>query len=259
MNKTFIALLLGLAVVFPARSWASTNQVTMTVNGTSGPWLWVNGGLNTAFQYGDNNQEAPTVVSATNGLPFTPGDVLSVEYVSGLVYEGGNWPLNDANGALFWIANDNEYAGTFYPSLYFNPADYPAFAAELVGTFADNAGAIVGTPFKVGNFRYLAIPVGATQLLLGNIDNNYADDSGSWQISVTETNAGPAVQIAITPAVAISWTSDPTHSYQVQWASRIDTNTWVNLGDSVTGNGTTNTVYDPVGIANRFYRIVTVK
>jgi hypothetical protein len=260
MNRTFIALLLlGIAVVFPAQSWASTNQVTVTVNGTSGPWLWVNGGLNTAFQFGYDNQKAPTVVSAANGLPFTAGDVLLVQYVSGLVDEGGDWPANDANGASFWIASPITTGELSMPSLYFNSADYPAFAAELTGTFAVNTGAIVGTPFKVGNFRYLAIPAGATQLQLGNIDDNYSDDSGSWEIMITEINAGPPLQVYINPAVAISWTSDPTHVYQVQWASRIDTNTWVNLGVSVTGNGTTNTVYDPVGIGNRFYRVEIVQ
>lgn len=262
-------------------------SVEVRVSGRSMPWVWSET-LNPKFQYGYNM--APTIVSAADGLPFAPGGVLLVQYVRGTVNEGGNWPDNDANGALFWKSDDTAYQGAFYPSLHFDRADYPAFAAQLAGTFADSSGAIVGTPFKVGNSRYLTIPAGATQLQLGNIDNNYNDNSGAWQIRITATNAPtpapraitpaavanvlpsgqlattpaavanalPLGQLVITPAVAISWVSEATHDYQVQWASRVETNTWANLGAPVKGNGATITVYDAVGAAGRFYRVITV-
>ena len=56
---------------------------------------------------------------------------------------------------------------------------------ELVGTFADGSGKIVGTPFFVGASRTRIVPVGATQLQLGINDDVYNDNGGSFLVSVT--------------------------------------------------------------------------
>lgn len=164
-------------------------SIEVTVNGNSGPWMWTSNGLNSAFQYGVNDQQAPTVVSAADGLDFTPGNELAIQYVGGLVYQGGGWPLNDAGGSLWygpvWYGPNGD-TNADSPCFYFAQTDNPVYAAELVGTFADDSGAVVGTPFKVGNFRYVTIPAGATRLQLGDDDGYYGDNSGSWQIRVSE-------------------------------------------------------------------------
>ncbi|MHC1766693.1 MAG: immunoglobulin domain-containing protein [Verrucomicrobiia bacterium] len=170
--------------------------IVVTVDGSSGPGDWVSGGLNTKFQYGDNNHTPPKVVSASDGLAFTPGNLLFMEHIGGLVCQGDSWPLNDANGRSDWLAPTNILNGVAdNPSAYFNAEDYPAFAAELAGTFADSSGAIVETPFAVGNFRVATIPTGATRLQLGDIDSNYNDNWGAWQIRITE--APPALPIIV--------------------------------------------------------------
>jgi hypothetical protein len=171
-----------------------TITVDVTVAGTQGPWSWVNGGLNTNFQYGVNDQGGPTIVSAASGIDFAPGGVLTVNYVSGTVFSpDGTGQIHnvDANGDPYYVFNNNPGStGKVAPSYYMNPATYPIYLVELVGTFANSSGAIVGTPFVVGDGpTMLTIPVGATQLQLGANDDLYSDNGGAWTISVT----GPAI------------------------------------------------------------------
>ena len=179
------------ALVFWAGIAAAQNTtVGVTVAGTAGPWQWVNGGLNTAYQYdiGFPGFTAPSVISVTSGLRFFAGDSLTIGYVSGLVAAGpSGWPFVDANGDTNAPMNDG-YLG-HGPSYYMNPATYPIYVTELVGTFANSSGQIVGTPFAIGDLGTFTVPAGATQLQLGANDNLLSDNLGSWTIQVT----GPAV------------------------------------------------------------------
>ena len=55
----------------------------------------------------------------------------------------------------------------------------------LLGTFADNSGTIVGTPFKVGSQSLtLNVPPGAARLLFGFEDDRYGDNSGNLTVDV---------------------------------------------------------------------------
>ena len=209
--------------------------------------------MNTNFQYGLNNQQNPTVISAASGFDFTPGNVLAVEYVSGLVYEGGGWPLNDAGGAR-WIdpANDTIYGGITLASFYFDHADYPAYAAALVGTFANDAGAIVGTPFQVGNFRYLTIPAGATRLQLGDNDGEFSDNGGSWQIRVSEVP-----NLAITSAGQLILHAPAGTANRVEYVSEMSATNWQTLTNLVIQQSPLVFTDPEFGQASRrFYRAV---
>ena len=55
---------------------------------------------------------------------------------------------------------------------------------------------------------------------------------------------GTDLTVDIWHAVEITWNSEATAVYQVQWAVTSDTNTWYNLGSPVQGNGSTNSVFD---------------
>jgi hypothetical protein len=66
----------------------------------------------------------------------------------------------------------------------------------------------------------------------------------------------PDTTTALALSAAILWNSVTGMLYQVQWASKLDTNTWFNLGDPVLGNGTTNVVSDLTQASQRFYRVV---
>ena len=204
-----VGSLLGVTLLAVAALPASGGiaSVTKSVAGTQGPWLYTNGGLNTAFQYGVGDEIAPTIISVADGLVFTTGSMLSVQYLSGAV--SGNpavAPFADANGNTSTVVNNTlEPTGGKFPSFYFNSSDYPANADELVGTFADSTGQIVGTPFKIGDSRTLVVPAGATRLQLGINDVVFADNAGSFNLRVSGAGPSSAVPLptAAWPAIAV--------------------------------------------------------
>jgi uncharacterized protein (TIGR03437 family) len=160
-------------------------STTVTVNANQGPWEQ---SLNPNFNYGFGDNTGPSVVSASSGIPFTPGGTVTVTYVSGQlnVFPEGGYPATDANG-YSGNATNKQVIATYgnYPSYFMDASSYPVYASELVGTFANN-GVIVGTPFPIGDGpATFVIPSGANQLLLGVDDNDYSDNTGSWSLSVS--------------------------------------------------------------------------
>ena len=78
-------------------------------------------------------------------------------------------------------------------------------------------------------------------------------------VSVTPVSHIAALTIIRGPG--ITWFASNSITYQVQWASALlGTNTvWNNLGGSITGNGATNTVFDPVGQPHNFYQVLSIE
>jgi len=189
---------LGLMGMVAGQARAGLITNTVTVAGTAGPWIY-SSTLNSSFQYGVGDETAPTVISTSGGIDFTAGNTLTVTYISGLVGESAFSSTFDANGNPNFAFNNNPgiISGTSAPSKYMDPTTYPIYLVELVGTFADSNGAIVGTPFAIGDGpKSLTIPVGAHQLQLGVNDDIYSDNPGSWTINVT----GPAVSAVPEPS-----------------------------------------------------------
>ena len=63
-------------------SLAQAQSTTVTVNSAQGPWQQ---SLNPSFNYGSDDNDPPTAVSATNGIAFTTGGTLTVTDSSGTV------------------------------------------------------------------------------------------------------------------------------------------------------------------------------
>jgi len=163
-------------------------SVVVNVPGTAGPWNWVNRGLNTNYQYGINDQTPPVVLTHANGFWFYPGGILTFTYISGLVTAAPCcFPYVDANGDLQLVANNYRgSSGKYFPSYFIDHNTYPIYLVELVGTFVDSSGAIVGTPFKIGDIARVVIPPGATQLQIGANDDIFHDNVGSWEIQISQ-------------------------------------------------------------------------
>ncbi len=151
----------------------------------------MNGGLNTNYQYGTGDQGAPTIISAADGIAFVAGDSIQLQYLSGLVTPAVNelstYPYVDANGETSQPAPDNSSSPGFgiAPSYYMPSSTYPIYFEELVGTFADSSGKIIGTPFAIGDSATIVVPIGATQLQLGVNDAGYSNDGGTLSIEVS--------------------------------------------------------------------------
>ena len=187
-NPLFRLLFLAFLPAFVA----SAQSVNVTVNGNAGPWAYAPGGLNTQFQYGVGDQASPQIVNSDSGLSFAPGSILTVAYMSGAVSTSGSEcpgpNCYDADG--FGVANNAQGgSGTYLPSFYINPTAYPVNFGELVGTFTDGNGAIVGTPQAIGDGpTNLTVPAGATQLQLGINDDTYSDNGGAFLVQVSQTS-----------------------------------------------------------------------
>lgn len=183
-KKMAMVLVAALLLLLPVYA---VHAVTITVNvdGRSGPW---DVALNPSYPYGtfssgaDNVNLPPTVVNSSSGLPLTPGNTLSISYVSGLIFAGGG-PWTDAVGVTTSPA-----IAPWDPSAYLSPEDQPANLIELIGVFAHD-GVIVGDKvYKIGNGpKTLTIPASANQLLLGVVDGWYNDNGGSVAIQITES------------------------------------------------------------------------
>lgn len=187
------------ATIFSLSAVASAQElsITKTVLGTTGPWNWVAGGLNSAFQYGINNQTAPIVFSHADGFAFTPGSDITIQYIDGLVSADSGVTQVNADGDTNSVSNDGlGITGKVAPSAYFSSADYPANLMVLTGVFASNAGAIIGTPFKIALGRTVVIPTGAARLQLGTNDDEFGDNTGSFQVKVTAAIAPEPLSIA---------------------------------------------------------------
>jgi fibronectin type 3 domain-containing protein len=79
---------------------------------------------------------------------------------------------------------------------------------------------------------------------------------------VSATPNGPRPLVAtLARGVGIRWFASNSVTYQVQWCSAPpSTNTvWNNLGTPIAGNGTTNTVFDPVGQVQKFYQVIGIQ
>jgi hypothetical protein len=181
-----------LAVTLLAAGSVCAADTTVFVDGRSGPW---NIAVNPSFGYGvaANGQNdihlGPTSVSSSSGLPFTVGDSLSIEYVSGSALAGANGSAwgSGANGVSWWPPSTWPCSGS--PGCYTGQTTY---LEQLLGTFANASGVIVGSPFALGNGPTLkVIPAGATQLLLGFNDGWYNDNGSGINVKVTEIAAVP--------------------------------------------------------------------
>lgn len=170
----------------------SAEAGVVVVAGDDGPWAF-SGTQNSNDKYGAGDQAAPATITATGGLSFATGTVFTIKYLSGKVDVGGGFGSFDANGDTAYVVNKLIALGSNFPSYYLPASEYPVFLGELVGTFADSKGDIVGTPFNVGDLRSVVVPAGATQLELGINDNIFRDNVGSLTMQISASGGGGAV------------------------------------------------------------------
>ena len=92
-------------------------------------------------------------------------------------------------------------SGTRFPGFYtVDPAN--VYLGALIGTFADSAGVIQGSPFFIGIGPTDVTAAGAF-LLLGINDDIFGDNSGSLRVSVTADSSISAVPEPSTWAMMI--------------------------------------------------------
>lgn len=186
INKLVAAAALSVA------SAAFAGEVTVFVDGRSGPW---DISVNPDFSYGvtvggtPDIHLAPTSVSSASGLDFLAGGSLSFEYVSGSALAGASGTAwgSGGDGVPGWAPT---YAPcTAAPGCYV-PGVTTTYLEQLLGVFTDADGVIVGSPFVIGSGPIVAlIPTGATQVQLGFNDGWYNDNGAGIYVKVTDIAA----------------------------------------------------------------------
>jgi len=100
-----------------------------------------------------------------------------------------------------------------------------------------------------------------TELRVTHVQD-FSGDTYNFSVDAITFSAEPipvAPVVNIASAVEVFWASSTGLLYQVQWCDSLDTNQWYALGSPVSGNGTTNAVFDATrGSSQRFYRLLVV-
>src|SRR6516164_3813198 len=65
------------------------------------------------------------------------------------------------------------------------------------------------------------------------------------------------VRLGVQPGAQLSWLTNTNDTYHLQWSSN-PASVWSDLIAPVMGNGMTNTVFDPIPIGTRLYRVLDI-
>jgi hypothetical protein len=180
------AVVIASAVALAPFAQGASAALTLhyTVPGTTMPWI-SSGGLNRRHVFGLDDGSSPIDVPL-HVLHAHTGDTIVVQYVSGTVSAlPGAFPYTDAAGDTAYRADHTVNDAGRFPSYYMTP--YPIYLCELVGTFANRRGEIIGQPFAIGDGpASFVVPAGATAFLLGVNDNRFSDNAGNWVVSLSK-------------------------------------------------------------------------
>jgi hypothetical protein len=87
-------------------------------------------------------------------------------------------------------------------------------------------------------------------------------DNGSYNANfyaLIPAYTAPASMALATSAsggsLAISFPTQPGYSYQVEYTTNLTDAVWVPLGSATVGNGSIQSVVNPIGLGSRFYRV----
>jgi hypothetical protein len=144
-----------------------------------------------------------------------------------------NSALVGQTGYLNYTPGSNVYAQTVIGGL-----TAPATAATASVVFHSAGGA---NPAWTATMDFDDVTLTTTNIVVGGGNTNQ-------------------LRAAIFPGTIISWFASSNVVYQIQWATNLSTNTaWSNLGSPITGQGSSNTVFDPIGSPHNFYRVISTQ
>ena len=121
--------------------------------------------------------------------------------MSGAVAVNSSLNFVGPDGDPGWPSSEIGSSGTRFPSYYFDHSEYPVGVAALVGSFTDELGQVVGQPFEIGFGATATIPAGATRLSLGVNDDIFFDNSGGFNVRISQTVVPEPNSLAIITAV----------------------------------------------------------
>ena len=98
--------------------------------------------------------------------------------------------------------------------------------------------------------------------ILNENEINYLSDNTGWlntDLTPPDNDMTLDAHEIDTNAVELSWFAGYGSSYQAQYAPHLQTTNWVDFGDAVLGDNSTNNVVDLTTNAARLYRVEIVE
>ena len=221
MNRLRILVTLSMMMIAAAIAAppATAATIFLPVAGNAGPWDPI---LNAGFDYGVHDQGSASIVNAGTGISFASGGNITIQYFSGSAAVGVGYALTDARGNTAFPFDNFPNPNGFAPSFYINHLSYPVYSGELVGTFTDALGIIVGTPFAIGLGPVsVTVPNGVSRLQLGINDNLFADNSGSFTVQVSSLDLTAPLLVGVPePASLLLFASGVAGIVMARWPRR---------------------------------------
>jgi len=223
----------------------------------------------------NNAAGGPVYGVRTNNNPHSGSSNFEVHLAS-----VGAGPLVEFNQSTIPVTGGAVYGFVFYADAQSGSAGYNA-QYDIVW----NAGTPTSTGytgFNPGNNAYAYIsnsitaPTNATSATIffhfagaASLSQTATIDIDDVSLSTTNVVSGGGggggntatntFKINIVPGTGISWFASNSVAYQVQWASNSISPNWNNLGNQISGNGSTNTVFDATGAPHNFYQVLSIQ
>jgi fibronectin type 3 domain-containing protein len=243
---------------------AGTNRVSLS-------WTAATGGLPTSYHVKRSSSSAgPYTTVGTTTVP-------TVSYTDSIIGGQTYYYVVSAENGIGESADSASVSAT--PTLA-----APATPTGFTATADDSQVSLSWTasPFATGydvqrstaySGPYTSIGSTASTMLvdtgLSNATTYYfvvaatgAGGSSAYTSPISATPFGPQpLVLGIERGVGITWFASNSITYQVQWTDEDrGTNTvWNNLGESRSGDGTTNTVFDPDGTSSSHYQVLSIQ
>ncbi len=228
----------GLPTSYNVKRSSSSGGPYTTIGTTTAPTVTYNDAIvgGSTYYY---------VVSAVNGI----GESADSSYVSASPILAAP----DTPGGFSAIAGDAQVSLSWSASEFATSYDVKS-SADFGGPYISIGTTATLTYDDLGlnnaqTYYYVVAAIGAG-----------GPSSDSSPVSATPFGPLPLV-LDIDPGVGITWFASNGVTYQVQWTTvDIGTNTvWNNLGSSITGDGTTNTVFEPAESAHNVYQVLSIQ
>jgi len=210
---TLSVMMIAAAIAAPP---VTATTIFLPVAGNAGAWDPI---LNAGFDYGVHDQGSASIVNAGTGISFASGGDITIQYFSGSAAIGVGYASTDARGNTLYPFDNSPSSNGVAPSFYMNHLSYPIYSGELVGTFTDALGIIVGTPFAIGLGPVsVTVPNGVSRLQLGINDNLFADNSGSFTVRVSSLDLTAPTLVAVPePASLLLFASGVAGIMMARW------------------------------------------
>jgi hypothetical protein len=184
----------------------------------------------------------PVVEFTQAGIPVTGGAAVPFAFYANAL--AGSLGYN-AQWRILWNAGGDTGYQTFTPGNNSYAFTSNSLTAPLAATSAT----------VYFHFAGAAIPSQSATIQLDDVS------LGTTNGVIVEPGNTNRIAASIAPGKGIRWFASNGVTYQVQWASALlGTNTvWSDLGSSMVGNGSTNTVFDPVGPPHNFFQVLAIE